>query len=289
MKKVANIQEAKSKKIQWETITFILVFHIVAIGALFTFSWQNVLALAITWWIAGSFGIGLGFHRLLTHRGFKAPKWLEYFLATCATTALQGGPLSWVTTHRLHHAFTDTDKDPHSPKDSIFWSHIGWVMRGTAQEHSEATHKRYSPDLVDDKYYQFLDKYFWLANIPIGVVLFMIGGWSMVIWGVFFRTVWGWHTTWLVNSAAHIWGGRRFETSDTSTNNPIVGVLAFGEGWHNNHHAYPRSARHGLTWYELDANWIQIVLLEKIGLIKDVYAVDLSKPKYQQKTLKKAA
>ena len=166
---------------------------------------------------------------------------------------------------------------------------MGWIMRGEAQEHTPAEHKRYSPDMHKDKFYLFLDKYFWTANIPIGLILFAVGGWSMIIWGVFFRTVWGWHTTWLVNSACHVWGGRRFETTDDSRNNPVVGIIAFGEGWHNNHHAYPRSARHGLTWYEFDINWIQIRIMETIGLIKDVYAVDLNKPKYKAKIFKKAA
>ncbi len=289
MDNVANISEVKSRKIQTHTILFVVGFHLLSLFTFFTFSWQNVLAVFITWWIAGSFGIGLGYHRLLTHRGFKAPKWLEYVLTVCGTLALQGGPLSWVTTHRIHHAFTETDKDPHSPRGGIFWSHMGWIFKGGAQEHSPATHKRYSPDLHKDKFYLFLNNYYWLTNVVAGLILFAIGGWTMVIWGVFFRTVWGWHTTWLVNSATHLWGTRRFETSDDSRNNPIVGILAFGEGWHNNHHAYPRSSRHGLKWYEFDINWIQIRVLEKLGLAKDVYAFDLNDTKSQVKPLRKAA
>ena len=244
----------------------------------------------ITWWIAGSLGIGLGFHRLLTHRGFKVAKPVEYFFTICGTLALQGGPLSWVTTHRIHHAFTDTDKDPHSPKAGFFWAHMGWIVKGGAQEHSPETHQRYSPDLNKNKFYHFLNNYYWLTNIAVGGILFAIGGWSMVLWGVFFRTVWGWHTTWFVNSITHIWGSRRFETKDTSTNNAIIGVLAWGEGWHNNHHAIPRSSRHGLAWYEFDFNWIQIWTMEKLGIARDVYAYDIKDAKNQTKApLKKAA
>ncbi len=114
---------------------------------------------------------------------------------------------------------------------------------------------------------------FWLV---MAAVLFVFGGWSMVLWGVFLRTVWGWHCTWLVNSATHLWGSRRFETRDDSRNNFLVAILTWGEGWHNNHHAYPRSARHGLNWKELDINWIELRVLEKLGLIKDVYAIDLN-------------
>ncbi|MEZ5346446.1 MAG: fatty acid desaturase [Pyrinomonadaceae bacterium] len=289
MGKVADINEVRSRKIQTHTIFFVSLFHILSIWALFTFSWTNALAALVTWWIAGSLGIGLGYHRLLTHRGFKVPKFVEYFLTICGTVALQGGPLSWVTTHRIHHAFTETDKDPHSPRNGVFWAHMGWIFKGGAQEHPPETHSRYSPDIVKDGVHQFLNKYYWMTNVIIGGILFAIGGWSMVLWGVFFRTVWGWHTTWLVNSMTHLWGTRRFETKDDSRNNAFVGILAWGEGWHNNHHAYPRSSRHGLKWYEFDFNWVQIRIMEKLGIAKDVYALDLNETKNNAVPLKKAA
>ena len=275
MQNVIEFEPLAAEKLNWNTIFFVAAFHIVAAAALFTFSWQNLVAAFITWWIAGSWGIGLGYHRLLTHRGFKAPKWLERFFAACATLALQSGPLAWVTTHRVHHAFTETDKDPHSPKNGTYWSHIGWIFRGTAQNQSQATIQRYSPDLLRDKFLVFIDKYYYLTTILVAIGLFFVGGWTMVVWGVFLRTVLGWHFTWLVNSATHLWGSRRFDTRDDSRNNGFVAAVTFGEGWHNNHHAYPRSARHGLNWKEFDVNWIQIRLLEKLGLVKDVYAYRL--------------
>jgi len=290
MDNVANIRETKSQKIQYHTIFFVTLFHILAAAALFSFSWANIIAVVITWWIAGSVGIGLGYHRLLTHRGFKVSKPVEYFLTVCGTLAMQSGPLSWVTTHRMHHAFTETDKDPHSPRKGFFWAHMGWLFKGDAQEHAPEVHKRYSPDLVDNKFYQFLDSYYWLTNLVTGIVLFAIGGWSMVLWGVFFRIVWGWHTTWFVNSITHVWGSRRFETKDDSRNNVLIGIFAWGEGWHNNHHAIPRSARHGLAWYEFDFNWVQIWTMEKLGIAKDVYAYDIKDSKNQAKQpVKKAA
>src|SRR5215203_738883 len=275
MQNVIDIKQAKSLKIQWHTVIALTLFHVFAIGALFTFSWQNLAAFLILWWISGSLGIGLGFHRLLTHRGFKTPKWLEYFLTFCGTIALQSGAISWVTTHRMHHAFTETDKDPHSPIKGLKWAHIGWIMKGTAQIQSEATMSRYSPDLMKDKVHRLMNDYYWVSSILVGIALVAIGGWSMLLWGVFLRTVWGWHSTWLVNSATHTWGTRRFESRDSSTNNGLIAAITWGEGWHNNHHAYPRSAKHGLTWKEIDINWIQIWTLEKLGLAKDVYAFDL--------------
>jgi fatty-acid desaturase len=263
MQNVIDIKQAKSLKIQWHTVIALTLFHVFAIAAFFTFSWQNLAAFLILWWISGSLGIGLGFHRLLTHRGFKTPKWLEYLLTFCGTIALQSGAISWVTTHRLHHAFTETDKDPHSPIKGLSWAHIGWIMKGTAQIQSEATMSRYSPDLMKDKVHRLMNDYYWASSILVGIALVAIGGWSMLLWGVFLRTVWGWHSTWLVNSATHTWGTRRFESRDSSTN--------------------------GLTWKEIDINWIQIWTLEKLGLAKDVYAFDLKAEAQIEQTLQKAA
>ena len=270
-----QISSQTREGINWTTLLFVIFFHIGAVGALFTFSWANLGVGVFLWWLAGSLGIGLGYHRLLTHRGFVVPKWLEYTLSVFGTLALQSGPLSWVTTHRVHHAFTETAKDPHSPRSGTYWSHIGWIFRGTAQNQSWATMQRYCPDFANDRFHQLLNKYYYVPIVALAVVLFAIGGLSMVLWGVFLKTVIGWHFTWLVNSATHLWGTRRFETRDDSRNNGLIAALTWGEGWHNNHHAYPRSARHGLTWYEIDINWIQIRILEKLGLAKSVYAYEM--------------
>ena len=283
-----NVLEFKQKnrKFNWDTIIPITIFHLLSIWALFTFSWTNLIVALVMLWIAGSLGIGVGYHRLLTHGGFKAPKWLEYFLTFCGTFALQSGAIKWVTTHRLHHGFTETDKDPHSPRNGTYWSHIGWIFRGTSQEHGEATFKKYSPDLMKDKFHVLLSKYYYVPTIIAGLIMFAVGGWSMVLWGIFLRTIFGWHCTWLVNSATHLWGTRRFETRDDSRNNPLIALLTFGEGWHNNHHAQPSSAKHGLAWYEFDMNWLTIKLLEKLGLVKEVRAYNLGE---QPAQLKRAA
>lgn len=289
MQNVVEINQAKSLRIHWNTIVAVTLFHIAAVAALFTFSWQNFAAFAILWWVAGSLGIGLGYHRLMTHRGFKTPKWFEYFLTVCGMLALQSGAISWVTTHRLHHAFTETDKDPHSPTKGLYWAHIGWIFQGTAQIQSQTTMNRYSPDLMKDPIHRFMNRYYWVVTIIAAIALYFIGGFSMVLWGIGLRTVFGWHSTWLVNSATHTWGTRRFESRDTSTNNGWIAAITFGEGWHNNHHTFPRSAKHGLTWREIDLNWIQICIFEKLGLIKDVYAYDLKAEENSDEILQKAA
>jgi fatty-acid desaturase len=274
MQNVIELDLHRAGKLNWNTITAVTIFHVFAVVALFTFSWQNFAAAFVLWWIAGSLGIGVGYHRLLTHRGFVAPKWLEYSLSVLGTLALQSGPLTWVTTHRLHHAFTETDKDPHSPRHGTYWAHMGWIFRGTAQNQSWTTMMRYCPDLTRDRFQVALNKYYYIPTIVAAGILFAIGGWTMVVWAIGLRTVFGWHMTWLVNSATHLWGTRRFETRDDSRNNALIAAVTFGEGWHNNHHAFPRSSRHGLSWYQIDINWIQIWVFEKLGFVKDVYVYD---------------
>ena len=256
---------------------------------MFTFSWQNLAATLIIWWVASSWGIGIAYHRLLTHRGFTTSKWMMRFLATCGTLGLQSGPISWVTTHRLHHAFTDTDKDPHSPNKGAWWAHMGWIFKGTGQNQPEAVRQRYSPDLMKDPYLVFIDKYYYVSTLILAAGLFAFGGLTMVLWAVVLRIVVSWHFTWMVNSVTHIWGSRRFDSRDDSRNNGLVAAVTFGEGWHNNHHAFPRSAKHGLTWKEIDLNWYQLQLMEKLGLISNVYAYDLETESETPKEMRQAA
>ena len=271
-----NIQEIGqqshlSRKINWDSLIIIAVFHVLAVVALFYFSWTNLIVMLVLNWLAESLGVGVGFHRLLTHRSFKAPKWLEYTLTVLGTLSVQSGSLKWVATHRLHHQHTETEHDPHSPREEgAFWAHIGWILRGKSQEHDAATFKKVVPDLLKSRFHVVLSNYYYVTSIILGVVLFAFGGFGLVLWGVFFRTVFGWHSTWLVNSATHMWGTRRFETHDDSTNNALIAVFSFGEGWHNNHHAHPTSARHGLRWYEFDMNWMAIRVFEKLGWAKQI-------------------
>jgi fatty-acid desaturase len=285
---VVEYRQKNENKTQWFTIGAMIAYHILAVVALFNFSWTNFAVAALLWWITGSLGIGLGYHRLLTHKGFKVPKWCEYTLTLFGMLSLQSGAIAWVTSHRIHHLFTDTDSDPHSPREKGFlWSHIIWLFKGSAQENDEATCRKYSPDLMKDKVHVVMDKYFIVPTVILGVILLAVGGFPMLLWGLFLRTVWGWHCTFLVNSATHLWGTRRFETGEDSRNNGFIALLTFGEGWHNNHHANPVSARHGLTWYEIDINWITLKLLESMGLVTQLKEHTIEKAMI--KTLRKAA
>ncbi len=250
-------------------------YHILAIPVIFTFSWQNLAVMLIGNWIVGSLGVGLGWHRLLTHRSFKAPKWLEYVLSILATMSMQDSPNKWIATHRMHHKYVDTDLDPHSARSGFWWPQLGWVVWGKAQDHDEATLQKYIPDLLKDPVHRMISRFYVVPIVLSAVLLFALGGWQFVVWGVAARVVFGWHTTWFVNSLSHIYGKRPHETGDLSTNNWFVAILTFGEGWHNNHHAFPTSARHGLSWYQFDMNWITIRILEKLGWAKNIKIPDL--------------
>jgi fatty-acid desaturase len=274
-------REHQQGRINWITTIAMGLFHVGAIAAFFFFSWKNLGAFFIMYFLAINVGIGMAYHRLLTHRGYKTPRWLEYFVTACGCLALEGGPIFWVATHRVHHQNSDQAGDPHTPHDGTWWAHAGWILSGRALHSETALLGRYAPDLTRDSVHVWLSKYHYvplvvtgLAQLAIGAALDpghrFVGAIGMLLWGTFLRVTLGLHATWLVNSATHLWGKRRFETKDDSRNNWWVAILTGGEGWHNNHHAHPVSARHGLAWYEFDINYYGIWLLEKIGLAKKV-------------------
>ena len=241
-----------------------------AVVALFYTTWQAVAVAVVLHWICIGWGIGLGYHRLHTHRSYKTPKIVEYFFALCATMTLQGGPIFWTAMHRIHHQYSDRTGDPHTPRDGKWWAHMLWTVFGEELHGDTETLGKYAPDLMKDRYYRVLTRWHWVPLVALGLTLLAIGGLPWLLWGVFLRVVFGLHCTWLVNSATHLWGSRRFDTRDDSRNLFWVALLTFGEGWHNNHHAHPTSARHGMTWREIDLTWMQIRLMSWLGLAWDV-------------------
>ena len=277
-------REHQEGRVNWITTIFMGLFHVGAVAALLPmfWSWKNLAAFGIMYFLAINVGIGMTYHRLLTHRGYRVPHWLEVFMTACGTMALEGGPIFWVATHRVHHQNSDDEGDPHTPHDGTWWAHAGWILSGRALHSETALLGRYAPDLTRDRAHVWLSKYHWLPLTATGILQVIIGAavapsghrvigaLGMVLWGTFLRVTLGLHATWLVNSATHLWGKRRFETKDDSRNSWWVALLTGGEGWHNNHHAHPVSARHGLTWYEFDINYYGIWLLKKVGLAKKV-------------------
>ncbi len=276
-------EQGHGGRLNWKLTSALVIFHALAVAALFCFSWTGLLCAAVLWVLAQNVGIGMSYHRQLTHGGYATPKWLEYGMALCATLALEGGPLFWVAVHRMHHQLTDKPGDPHSPRDGAWWSHLGWMLWGRLHNHNPLL-TRYVPDLYRQAFYVRLSRWHWVPLTMVGVGLLLggtaYGGWrlgvSWVLWGVFLRVVLGLHVTWAVNSATHMWGTRRFATRDDSRNNWWVALLSGGEGWHNNHHAHPVSARHGMAWYEVDVNYWGIRLLGWMGLARRIKVQDVT-------------
>ncbi|QQS46870.1 MAG: fatty acid desaturase [Acidobacteriota bacterium] len=263
----------------WSILAFMVAFHLVAATAIFNFTWSGLGVAIFLWWVAGSLGIGMGYHRLLTHRGYKTPKWVEHFLTICGTLAIEGGPIAWVATHRIHHKYSDQDGDPHSPRHGIWWAHMGWILEGHSLHREVDATSNYAADLAKDPLHVWLTRWHFVPQLVLAAILYALGGWNFILWGIFVRVVFSWHATWFVNSAAHVWGGRRFNTRDDSRNNWWVAIMSHGEGWHNNHHAHPAAARHGIVWYEIDINWYGIWALHKLGLASDIRLMQVPKKK----------
>jgi len=271
---VATTPQFHWRNIERTAFIAIAALHVACLAAPFYFTWGALAVGVFLWWVAGGLGICLCFHRLLTHRSFKTPKPFEYFLTALGCLNWQGGPIRWVGTHRLHHKESDTEFDPHSPRHGFDWSHMLWCV---VQDPYGRNRNDYAPDLQRDRGMQLLEQYFWVPQVVLAFLLYAIGGLPWVIWGIAVRTVFTYHSTWFVNSASHTWGYRNFKTREKSRNLWWVALLAFGEGWHNNHHAFPRSAAHGLRRFELDPTYWAIKMLSWVGLAKDIHLPALGK------------
>lgn len=279
------------RRIIWPVLLVIVGVHAAAALAAvpWLFTWSGLgLALAGTY-IFGTLGINLCYHRLLTHRGFACARAVEHALAVLGACCLQGAPASWVAHHRLHHQHADEQPDPHSPLVNFLWGHVGWLVVHNADLAYATKFDRYCRDICRDRFYLWLEKRArWLivhalhaaaiAGAGFAAGWAWSGSWaegvrvgaSWLVWGVLVRTVTVWHITWSVNSVTHLWGSRRYETGENSRNNWVVALISNGEGWHNNHHADPRSAAHGHRWWEIDVTYWTVRAMRAVGLAWDV-------------------
>jgi len=269
----------------------LLVIHLLALLAFvpWLFSWTGAILAFVGLYVFGTLGISICFHRLLTHRGMVFPKPLEHAFAILGICSMQDTPARWVAMHRRHHEHSDGQPDPHSPLVNFFWAHMGWLMFKNRDLTRLGLTNRYAKDVLRDRFYVMVErKGPWLSIVAASWLIFFAGGFiaelllggtaiqalqfglSLLVWGVFVRIVLVWHNTWAVNSVTHVWGYRNYETDESSRNNLLVGYLSAGEGWHNNHHAHPRSARYGHMWWEIDVSWLTIRLLEVMGLAHKV-------------------
>jgi fatty-acid desaturase len=287
----ARLASDPSRRINWQYVPWFFLVHLIAALALMPwfFSWTGVALFLTSLYVFGVFGVDIGYHRLLTHRSFACPLWLERAVAVCGVCCVQDSPALWVAIHRRHHHFADDERDPHSPIVSFFWAHIGWLLIKSDDMKPSQLIERYAKDVLRDPFQAMLERRDnWLKIVLLSwAAYFVVGfavaaatgasskdalqfGASLLVWGAALRTVYLWHTTWAVNSVAHFWGYRNYETPDRSRNNAIVAVLGGGGGWHNNHHADPNSARHGHARWEFDLSWLTILLLERVGLATEI-------------------
>lgn len=255
--------------VRWEWLLPNIALHVSAAFAPWHFSWSGALLGAVLLWMTGGLGISMGWHRLNTHRSFRTSLPLQRFLTLLGTLAWQGGPIEWTGIHRRHHADTEVPTvDPHSPREGTYWSHFGWITRK----------QRFDPlplaaDLARDPLMRWCERYNLACASAVFVLLYAAGeltgslGLSWMLWAGSVRSVALLHITWMVNSVGHRWGYRNFATGDDSTNVPWLAYMSFGEGWHNNHHAQPRSAAHGMFAGEFDVTYTTLRLLERAGLV----------------------
>ena len=278
--------------IHWEYIVPIVTIHLLACLVVlpWCFSWSGAIICMIGLPVFGTLGANLGYHRLLSHRSLSVPIWLERSLTTLALCSLEDTPSRWVSNHRLHHCHADNEPDPHSPRDGVAWSHMGWLFRRVPERRSLNFLDRYARDILADPFYRFLERhptaivwiylshllFFGILGLTLGNIrgdnlsssLQLAASW--IVWGVFLRTVLVWHITWSVNSLTHLFGYQNYATGEDSRNNWLVALVAMGEGWHNNHHHDPASASTQHKWWEIDITYYIIVILRHLGLAKDV-------------------
>jgi fatty-acid desaturase len=282
-------------RIVWSYAITVGVYHLVALVALLPwfFSWTGVVLAVAGIYVFGGLGINLCYHRLLTHRGLVCPKWLEHGFAILGVCSMQDTPARWVAVHRRHHEHSDRQDDPHSPLAGFLWGHVGWMLIENRDLVRLGIYDRYAKDILRDPFYRRLERTLLYPIILLSSwAVFFLGGFaahllaggslaaaarfgmSLLIWGVFVRIVLVWHITWSVNSLAHLWGYRNYETGERSRNNWFVAILTSGEGWHNNHHADARSARHGHRWWEIDLIFAVVRGLQAVGLAWNVCEPD---------------
>jgi len=266
-----NPNQLNWKNVDWVVVIWMVAIHLGCLAAPFFFTWKAAGLAVVTYWLTSSIGVCLGYHRYLTHKSFKLSKPAEFGVLLCSVASGQGSPLMWTATHRLHHQRSDQEGDPHSPLDGKWWSHITWLFVNHSAEQRALIYRRYVPDLVDRPMLQFFEKTYGWWLVVFGVSLLAIGGLPALLWAMCVRMVLAYHSTWFVNSATHLWGYRTYETRDESRNLWWVALLAFGEGWHNNHHAHPSAARAGHQWWEVDPTWWVIRGLQAVGLATDVH------------------
>lgn len=298
----SSYSDPTKRSIRWDYTIFFVSLHLLTLLVLlpYFFSWAGVAAFVVGVIVFGQMAIPIGYHRMLSHRSFRSPKWFERTLVTLAMCTAQETPAHWVAWHRMHHSHSDHAEDPHSPRISFMWAHVRWLVHESRTRMATfSMYEKYARDILSDPYYRWIEKLpspagmFYLAHafvyalLAVGISVLVYGNnadayqmaASVFVWGVIARTVWVWHITWSVNSITHVFGYRNYQTTDDSRNNWFVSLLTAGEGWHNNHHADPASASVQHRWWEIDPNYYVIRLFGVLGL-----ATHIIRPRHVRKS-----
>lgn len=276
-----TVQIAETRiRTNYVVVAYLCLVHLIAASAVFLPLRPGYLGLAILNYLFIGFSTTIGLHRLLSHRSFRCPKWAEYLLVTGAMLTGQGSPLLWVANHRIHHQHSDETGDVHSPRRGFWYSHILWIIDDNSTN-SDA-YRKYCKDLSTDRYYHWLVRYRLVPQLGAVLLCGFTLGWAAVPCVFFLPVVCWMHSTYSVNSFCHHdwFGSRMFETRESSRNVWWVGLIALGEGWHNNHHAHPRSVKHGMKWNQIDLSYLIIRLLAALGLAWDLQQPKVTTPQY---------
>jgi stearoyl-CoA desaturase (delta-9 desaturase) len=262
--------DSESDRVDWVRIIPFLALHLGCLGVIWVgWSWTAVWV-AVALYAIRMFAVTAFFHRYFSHRSFRATRFWQFVFAVLGGTAAQRGALWWAAHHRHHHRHSDEEADAHSPHHhGVMWSHFWWFLtpRNFKTDYARV------PDLAKYPELRFLDRFDTLVPILLAISLFLVGGAQFLVWGFFISTVVLFHCTCLINSAAHVFGRKRYPTKDSSRNSMLLALITFGEGWHNNHHYYPSSVRQGHSWWEIDLTWYGLILLERLGIVRGLKGV----------------
>ena len=285
----------KPRQLNWAALIVVSGIHLASLLVFvpWLFSWTGVVLAVGGCFVFGTLGINMGFHRLLTHRSFSCPMWVERCLAILGICCLQKTPGQFVATHRAHHQHEDQEGDPHSPIVEFFWGHMGWLFVQNPEFDNISTYERLARDVYRDRFYLGMERNFrWLQIYVAHTVLYFVGGFtagwllpggtpmaglqfglSLLVWGAYLRTVLVWHITWSVNSIGHVWGYQNYKVRGNSRNSMLIGLISNGDGWHNNHHADQRAAAHGHKWWEFDVTYLTLRLMQSVGMASDLVPI----------------
>lgn len=263
-----QLERSPEERVNWLSSTPFFLVHLLPFLAIFTGVTSKTIVLGVVLIFARMFFMTAIYHRYFSHKSFRLNRFWQFIFAFGGTTAAQKGPLWWAALHRDHHRYSDTDRDVHSPRKGFWWSHVGWILSNKYK----STKFENLPEFAKYPELRWVNKYNWIGPWALGLACLLIAGWSGLIIGFFLSTVIVWHGTFMVNSVTHVWGTRPFKTKapDTSRNNLLIAVFTGGEGWHNNHHKYPLSARQGFYWWQIDLTYYVLLVLSWIGIVRDI-------------------